>query len=324
MSGELPPELKLLKKLSYVSIYRNTGLAGKFPTALRHLTNLKYLGMHFCDLEGTLPSWLGDMTKLTSLILSNNDFTGDLPSSFAKLTHLNQLFLDDNGLKGDIKVLQPLSKLEALLLEDNQIHGELDDSMISSWKHMQIMDLSNNNLTSTVPESIWKMKNLTVLDLHSNAFTGPPLPTNIVTHKNEALSFLSLHENAFSGQIPASIGMFEKLSHLDLSGNLITGSIPKEMEYLSHLRYLFLAMNAFDEGKIPNFIRNMTKLEDLSLKATGLTGTIPHWFGELTNLLLMDLGTLFLWLNLHNSSFISFGCLLTAVFVSLQSKTRIL
>lgn len=138
MEGELPQELSLLKDLNYVSIYRNPGLAGEFPTAFREMTNLKYLAMHFCDVEGTLPSWLGEMTSLTSLVLSNNDLTGELPSSIAKLSHLNQLFLDDNALKGDIKMLEPLGKLEALLLEDNHFHGELDDSMIKKWQHMQV------------------------------------------------------------------------------------------------------------------------------------------------------------------------------------------
>ena len=137
------------------------------------------------------------------------------------------------------------------------------------------------------------MKNLTVLDLHTNQFTGSPLPTEIVTQKNHALSFLALNENTFTGQIPDSIGMFAKLSHLDLSSNLVTGTIPNAMEHLSHLKYLFLSINAFDEGTIPTFLRNMTKLEDLSLKATGRTGTIPHWFGELSSLILMDLGALF-------------------------------
>lgn len=288
LNGEFPDELSLLDDLRYISIYRNPGIGGAFPPVMQKMTNLEYLAMHFCDMEGAIPSWIGEMTSLTSLVLSNNDLTGTMPNSIGRLTGLTQLFLDDNSIEGDIKQLGNLYNLKALLLEDNQFYGGLDEPMMAAWQHMEIIDLSNNNLTSTLPAGLFYLKNLSVADFHSNQMTGafPALDTH-----NEALRFLALHENNFQGQIPDSIDSLRKLTHLDMSNNLFTGTIPHSFGNITKLKYFFLSMNAFSNGKIPNFLQKMSKLQDLSLKSNGLTGIIPHWLGTMSSLILLDLDT---------------------------------
>jgi len=77
LKGAFPDELRLLEDLRFVSVYRNSGLAGEFPSVFRKLPKLEYLALHFCGIKGQLPDWLGEMTSLTSLVLSNNDFTGE-------------------------------------------------------------------------------------------------------------------------------------------------------------------------------------------------------------------------------------------------------
>ncbi|CAB9518982.1 serine threonine-protein kinase BRI1-like [Seminavis robusta] len=286
LHGVFPDEMSLLSELRFISVYRNPDVGGKFPEAVRKIPKLEYLALHFCDLEGTIPSWIGEMTALTSLVLSNNDLTGTLPSEVGLLTGLNQLFLDDNRLQGDIKMLEPLTNLEALLLEDNQFHGNLTDPMMFNWQHMQIMDLSNNNLTSTIPPGFFALKNLSVADIHSNQLTGS-LP--VIGQTNNAFKFLALHDNKLKGQIPNSMGRLEKMSHLDLSNNLFTGTLPASFGNMTNFKYLFLSMNKFAEGKIPSFLQKLTNLEDLSLKATQRTGILPHWLGFMHSLVLLDL-----------------------------------
>lgn len=220
LKGQIPDELRLLEKLRSISIYRNPGISqDSFPNAFKHMKNLEYLAIHFCDLKGTIPGWIGDLTALTSLVLSNNALTGTVPKSIGKLTALKQLFLDDNDLEGSIKKFANLTNIEALLLEDNRFHGSLDDLVDESgWKHIQIMDISSNNLSSTIPPSLFHLNNLTVVDLHNNELTGS-LPE--IKKANKAMKFLALHQNQIKGQIPDSMQHLQKLTHLDLSNNII-------------------------------------------------------------------------------------------------------
>jgi len=286
LTGEFPNEMNLLEKLELISIYRNPGISGPFPIAMKKLTNLKYLGLHYCDLTGSLPDWLGDLTGLEQLILSNNKLTGTIPASINKLTQLSQLFLDDNKLEGDIKLFEPLGKLENLLLEDNLITGSMDESFLKNLASLQVLDISQNQIDSTIPINLFSLANLSVVDLHENHFHGP-IPN--VENNNKALEFLALHDNQITGGIPNTMYMLGKLSHLDLSNNTLVGDFPVTMSVNMHLKYLFVANNPFEQGEIPTFISQLTNLKDLSLKGTRRTGTIPDWWHKLPTLTLLDL-----------------------------------
>lgn len=99
-------------------------------------------------------------------------FLGTVPPSISNLTNLKQLFLDDNAIAGDIKLLEPLTNLEALLLEDNFFEGAITESMVNTWQALEIFDVSSNNLTGTIPPTLFTLSNLTVFDGHANGFTG--------------------------------------------------------------------------------------------------------------------------------------------------------
>jgi Leucine-rich repeat (LRR) protein len=76
--------------------------------------------------------------------------------------------------------------------------------------------------------------NLTVLDLHSNNFTGS-IPDTF-SKEHPALSYLDLELNQFTGVIPKSIGVFTSLTTLNLQHNQINGSIPSELAAIPTLR----------------------------------------------------------------------------------------
>ena len=292
LEGNFPPEMELLKELKYISIFQNPGIDSEFPTVLRRLPKLQYLAFHFCALSGPIPTWIGEMTSLTSLVLSNNALFGTVPDSIKKLTKLEQLFLDDQGLAGDIDLFKPLTNLRALLIEDNQFQGTLTEEMLDQWKHIEILDVSGNNLTNagdSLPANLFTRKNLTVVDLHTNAFKGsiPDIPA-----KNHMMQFLALHENSLTGSIPSTIARLEKLTHLDLSMNDLGGDFPTNLGIMTELKYFFASLNSFNKGSIPAFLKELPKLEDLSLKGTNRAGTLPEWLGNMPNLTLLDLGKL--------------------------------
>jgi len=58
---------------------------------------------------------------------------------------------------------------------------------------------------------------------------------------------------------------------------------------LKHLKYLDFSGNLFKSIPIPSFIATMTSLTHLNLSNAGFTGNIPPHFGNLSNLLYLDL-----------------------------------
>ncbi|GLJ40005.1 hypothetical protein SUGI_0818580 [Cryptomeria japonica] len=79
-----------------------------------------------------------------------------------------------------------------------------------------ILDLSSNNPSGQIPESIGNLSSLRLLNLSGNQLEG---------------------------DIPASLGRIWTLEQLDLSKNKMRGHIPKEISLLSLLAYLNLSSN---------------------------------------------------------------------------------
>lgn len=96
------------------------------------------------------------------------------------------------------------------------------------------IDLSGTGLTS-VPKYVFERTEIETLNLSQNSLSGS-LPAEVRHLKN--LRVLNLSENNFTG-VPAEIGQLQNLEVLDLSGNPITG-LPHELANLKKLKILDL------------------------------------------------------------------------------------
>lgn len=65
------------------------------------------------------------------------------------------------------------------------------------------------------------------------------------------LQLLDLHSNRLAGSIPATLGNLTRLKYLDLFGNSLTGAIPESLGNLTNLTHLNLSSNALS-GAIPS------------------------------------------------------------------------
>lgn len=103
---------------------------------------------------------------------------------------------------------------------------------------VQSLDLSDRGLSS-VPSYVFKMTDLTSLDVSGNTLSGA-LPGEIRFLQH--LQTLDASENVMTG-VPAEIGQLSELRYLDLSNNDLTG-LPNELGNLSLLLRLDLRGNA--------------------------------------------------------------------------------
>jgi len=285
LNGSIPEELGSLTSLKLLNLQYNYNILGSIPESFQSLTNLERIYLSYNKLDGSIPSWIGNFKSLTDLRLSNNMLSSTIPTSLSNAVNLTALFLDDNDLTGNLNVINSLSNLELLLIEDNSFEQLLDLSWLASLDKLKILDASNNKLYGFLHSHLFEKNELLMIDLHGNEIQGliGEIP------QNTALEFLSLYENQIVGNIPQSITNLKNLTHLDLSTNDFNGAIPANIGRMETLTYLFLASNNFDEGPIPNDLKNLSNLRELSLKETSRKDTIPEWIGNLSDLILLDL-----------------------------------
>ncbi|KAL6984215.1 Somatic embryogenesis receptor kinase 2 [Sarracenia purpurea var. burkii] len=101
LSGQLVPQLGLLKNLQYLELYSNN-ISGPIPSDLGNLTNLVSLDLYLNGFTGPIPDTLGRLSKLRFLRLNNNSLTGPIPMSLTNISALQVLDLSNNRLSGTV------------------------------------------------------------------------------------------------------------------------------------------------------------------------------------------------------------------------------
>lgn len=155
-------------------------------------------------------------------------------------------------------------------LHDNMLSGSIPES-IGNLTALAYLGFPNNNLSGSLPESIGNLKNLQTLKLWHNQIAGP-LPSSIGNLKN--LVYLLLNNNKLNGAIPTSIGGMSSLQDLELFSNQLSDSIPSSIGNLPNLIWMKLHSNKLT-GLIPQSIGNLKKLTYLDLSNNQLSGNIP-------------------------------------------------
>ncbi|BBN67393.1 somatic embryogenesis receptor-like kinase 1 [Prunus dulcis] len=101
LSGQLVPQLGLLKNLQYLELYSNN-ISGPIPSELGNLTSLVSLDLYLNSFAGLIPDTLGKLSKLRFLRLNNNSLVGPIPMSLTNISSLQVLDLSNNHLSGEV------------------------------------------------------------------------------------------------------------------------------------------------------------------------------------------------------------------------------
>ncbi len=171
----------------------------------------------------------------------------------------------------------------------------LSDAPLGEWygvttdDHDRVVELnlSQNQLSGTLPPEIGRLADLTNLDVYGNQLHGE-IPPEIGHLDN--LTHLALWANQFRGSIPAEMGDMASLEWAALGINELTGPIPPELGKLSNATHLDFTLNQLS-GEIPSELGNLTNLVWLAFWSNELSGPIPPELGNLTNLERLDLDT---------------------------------
>jgi len=198
-------------------------------------------------MKGTLPSELGELLNLRELSLPDNELEGTIPSAIAKLPHLRILNLSQNKISGSVPTFASPS-FTSLDLSSNKISGSLCNDFGKHHERMTDIDLTDNQITGVIPDSISFM---TMLDE------------------------ISISKNKFSGTIPVSLGYLRSLRYVYLDHNFLVGQIPSTIvRFSSPIAELWLQENLLS-GTIPAVIADMTELFNFYVDGNKFTGTVP-------------------------------------------------
>ena len=154
-SGQLPPEIAQLKKLSGLYMKGCVNLQGPLPSEITQLRHLHQLIINGCyNLSGQLPDSFDQMKELEYVNISANSIEGTIPSSIWHLEQLKHLNLSGNNLRGIIpEDVESLQSLEYLNLSFNLLAGSIPNGLVKMPK-LEVCKLESNNFTGKLPDGI--------------------------------------------------------------------------------------------------------------------------------------------------------------------------
>ncbi|XP_014523046.1 probable leucine-rich repeat receptor-like protein kinase At1g35710 [Vigna radiata var. radiata] len=258
------------RKLTFLAASRNNIEGAITDEWCQH--EFLMLDISYNKFSGALPSCF----KMPGyLFLQGNNFTGTIPELFMS-NHYRASAIDfsDNKFTGTIpNSVYKLWSLRFLLLAGNHLQGQIS-SQICQLKYINILDLSQNNFSGSIPACFSNMSfgNVTVpfyATAREKPFSPIPLVVMQLRTKNLHLSFGS--------------DRFQLLSELDLSCNQLTGEIPHQLGDLNGLRSLNLSHNHLN-GLIPESFQKLQNIESLDISNNNLSGQIPLQLQDLHSL----------------------------------------
>uniref|UniRef100_A0A2P2L8E8 non-specific serine/threonine protein kinase n=1 Tax=Rhizophora mucronata TaxID=61149 RepID=A0A2P2L8E8_RHIMU len=302
-----------MSSLSIVDIGNNPYPAWQIPESLTDAIQLTNFSANGANLTGTIPAFFNSTTfpSLRNLHLSFNYLVGGIPSSISGFESLQSLWLNgqksDSKLNGTIAVLQNMTGLTQVWLQDNQFTGPIPDFGASSG--LQDLDLRDNQFTGVVPSSLVGLSSLKIVNLTNNLLQGPTpkFPDNVEADMNARsnrfclsnpgvpcdsrvnvlLSILkdfgypaSFARN-WDGNDPCAGWMGITCSRgnitlINFQRMSLTGTISANFSLIPSLQKLILSNNNIS-GSIPAELTNLSSLTVLDVSNNNLYGKIPSF-----------------------------------------------
>ncbi|KAK4745903.1 hypothetical protein SAY87_012215 [Trapa incisa] len=181
-------------------------------------------------------------------------------------------------------------RVTELALDGLSLSGHVGRGLLR-LQSLQVLSMSNNNLSSTILPDLTRLRALQVIDLSGNNLTGP-IPKELFQQCG-SLRSVSFANNGLTGRIPESLISCQTLVAVNFSLNLLLGELPMGIWNLRGLQSIDLSDNML-EGVIPEGIQSLYDLRTLNLRGNQFTGWIPKDLGGCLSLNSLDLSNNFL------------------------------
>ncbi|CAH9140448.1 unnamed protein product [Cuscuta epithymum] len=299
-----------LSKLRILALFSNN-FTFNITSAWLPPFQLETLILSSCNLGPQFPNWLTTQVNIMELDISNNTISDSIPSSFWNMTtYFGKINISNNGLKGVIgNGAQASIQGGELDMSSNQLEGVIPPSFfnvkvlylsrnnfthltslcdVKPFSPLQLLDVSFNQLSGTLPDCWSSLSSLQVLNLGNNHNLSGTLPTSIGSLAS--LKALHLDHNKFIGPLPSSMKSCSTLASLHLGHNNLFGPIPDWMgESLTQLAILVLRSNNFYAG-VPTSLCRLQSLQLLDLSMNHISGTLPNCLSNLTQMMIITKG----------------------------------
>ncbi|XP_056172677.1 receptor-like protein 7 [Syzygium oleosum] len=278
--GFIPKSICEAEYLEVLDLSHNN-LTGNIPDCLV-MESLKVLNLRNNALDGSIfnfPVTCG----LKTLDLSSNLLQGKFPESLANCTTLEVLDVGNNQIDDVFPCqLKNISSLRVLVLRSNKFHGGVGcPEPNGTWKMLQIVDVSSNNFSGTLPAQYLRTWEAMKADPDFNYIQYPFL-------RASGLYYQDTGSVTIKGLQVELVKILTLFTSIDFSCNNLEGPIPDTLGDLKALHVLNLSRNAFS-GSIPSFLGHLQQLESLDLSRNDLNGTIPTQLSDLNFLSFLSL-----------------------------------
>ncbi|OWM76542.1 receptor-like protein 20 [Punica granatum] len=236
----------------------NNQLQGPLPRSLSNCSELTFLNVGSNRIHDTFPSWLGSLSGLRVLILQSNKFHGGIEKpkrdpGFPKLQIIDlsynnfQLSLPSlyfqswrhmgvsspernyylSGYNGPFGIFQGF-EYSSYDFSMTIINKGVEMEYEKIFGYFKVVDLSSNNFTGEIPDSIASLDGLHLLNLSNNMLIGSVSPSMAALMQLESLD---LSQNELLGDIPLQLTQLTFLAFFNVSYNNLSGPIPRGKQF---------------------------------------------------------------------------------------------
>ncbi|XP_020208409.1 receptor-like protein 6, partial [Cajanus cajan] len=262
-------------------------------SSLFSLQYLQHLNLSYNNFNSEIPSTFNKLENLTSLSLAYAGFLGQIPIEISQLTRL--FTLDLSAQAEQLKLVNPslrelvrnLTKVRQLYLNGVSILGPGQEwhAALLQIPTLQELSMFSCDLSGPLLSSLARLENLSVIDLSNNHLSSP-VPETFAYFKS--LTNLRLVDCELIGMFPEKIFQLPTLSYIDISDNYDLHGFFHHFPPNGSLQTLMVTNTNFS-GPLPNSIGNLRHLSYLDLSASEFNGTLPNSLSNLTQLVELDL-----------------------------------